>query len=186
MFSASTTKRHLKINTPSKVELEGNMAQPQSPLANSLPVNAMLASSLFASLDSDQESAADLPISSRTKKRKRTGTGCVAIDGALDGGIVHGKGGMCCISGERGVGKTKVGELLIHSQFAVCRFTGIGGASCCNMMLFLMENRNLLREKLEHFRYWIEAACYFVVPLPVAKLSSLLAWCNSLKKKKKI
>lgn len=121
MFSASTTKQHLKTNTPSKAELEGNMAQPQSPLANFLPANAMLASSLFASLDSDQESA-DLPISSRSKKRKRTGTGCVAIDSALDGGIVHGKGGMCCISGERGVGKTGVGELLIHAQFAVLPF----------------------------------------------------------------
>jgi len=49
-----------------------------------------------------------------------------------------------------------------------CRFTGIGGASCCNMMHFLMENRNLLREKLELFKYWIEAGCYFVVSLPVA------------------
>lgn len=98
MLSASTTtKRHLKTNTPSKAELEGNMAQPQWPLANSLPANAMLASSL------------------RSKKRKRTGTGCVAIDSALDGGIVHGKGGMCCISGEKGVGKTGVGELLIHA-----------------------------------------------------------------------
>ena len=149
MFSASaTTKRHLKTNTPSKTESEWNMAQSQSPLANSLPANAILASSLFASLDFDQESAADLPISSRSKKRKRTGTGCMAIDNVLDGGIVHGKGGMCCISGERGVGKTRVGKLLIYAQFAVCRFTGIGGAFCCNMMHFLMDNRNLLLEKL--------------------------------------
>lgn len=124
------------------------MVQSRPPLANSLPADAMLASSLFASLDSDQESAADLPISSGSKKRKRTGTGCMAIDSVLDGGIVHGKGGVCCISGERGVGKTRVGELSFMLSSLFCRFTGIGGVSYCNMMHFLVKNRNLLLEKL--------------------------------------
>ena len=38
----------------------------------------------------------------------RVGTGCASIDAALLGGVALGKGGVCCVSGGKGVGKSLV------------------------------------------------------------------------------
>lgn len=125
------------------------MAQSQSQPADSQPANAVLASSLFVGLDFDVESHDDRPI------LRRTGTGCMAIDAALDGGIAHGKGGVCCISGDRGVGKTGVSGLLFHAEFAVCRFAGIGG-------IFVLEYDVFLHGKLE-MGNWVVRSQGFVM-----------------------
>jgi hypothetical protein len=70
-----------------------------------LPAPPVLASTLYAILNN--------PCKSR--KRKRVGTACSPIDDALRGGVDYGH--ITCISGEKGTGKTTVGDLryrLVH------------------------------------------------------------------------
>jgi predicted ATP-dependent serine protease len=66
-----------------------------------LPAEPLLASTLYAILDEARTS----------NKRKRVGTACSPIDDALRGGIDNGR--VTCISGEKGSGKTTVGEICI-------------------------------------------------------------------------
>jgi RecA/RadA recombinase len=61
------------------------------------PAEANLASTLLGVLNDDP---------SKSQKRKRLSTSCSVIDGALRGGIEHGR--VTCISGEKGTGKTTV------------------------------------------------------------------------------
>ena len=46
-------------------------------------------------------------------KRQKVGTGCAALDGALDGGFHYGSRGLSCISGDTGTGKTLVSHSII-------------------------------------------------------------------------
>ncbi|OCK76699.1 hypothetical protein K432DRAFT_396221 [Lepidopterella palustris CBS 459.81] len=81
------------------------MERPQHrPAQTSLPVHAVLASSLVGEIGTD------------STKRKRTGTRCKSVDGELDGGIMEGKGGVCCVSGEKGVGKTGLALAFLTSH----------------------------------------------------------------------
>lgn len=64
------------------------------------PVPPILASTLFDAAQSERQRA----------RAGKVGTGCKIIDQeVLDGGLRYGKGGVCCISGGRGLGKTGVG-----------------------------------------------------------------------------
>ena len=46
--------------------------------------------------------------SGRPAQRHKAGTGCAALDDALGGGFRYGDGGVSCISGDTGTGKTLV------------------------------------------------------------------------------
>ena len=59
-----------------------------------------------------------------------------------------GKGACVVLAGREVSGRRGWVNFSFMLSSLFCRFAGIGGASCCNMMRFLMENRNLLREKL--------------------------------------
>lgn len=77
------------------------------------PAQAILASTLFDGLAQDSKPLPDVrsdlgePLRS-ARRRKRVGTGCVAVDDVLGGGLAYGEGGVCCISGEQGGGKSVV------------------------------------------------------------------------------
>jgi len=77
----------------SDFHLSYNMARPADPV---------LASRLFK--------ADDFFARSRVKQRKRVVTGCNAVDEALRGGLDYSHGGLCCVSGEQGMGRTAVGR----------------------------------------------------------------------------
>jgi len=64
-----------------------------------LPAESVLASTLFTIVN-DQ---------GRLRRRKCLATACSPIDDALRGGIDYGR--ITCISGEKGTGKTTVGEI---------------------------------------------------------------------------
>ncbi|KAF2091830.1 hypothetical protein K490DRAFT_61260 [Saccharata proteae CBS 121410] len=74
---------------------------------STLPVQPILASAIFSSLPKEGETGV---------KRKRIGTECGPVDDALRGGIGSGKGGMTCISGEKGSGRTALAFAFLTSH----------------------------------------------------------------------